>query len=49
MSRNRRGYMNSGIKGFEKLVDKGIKIAKERSIKEADVDKVVHKHRKITI
>ncbi|MCZ7399103.1 MAG: hypothetical protein O8C62_05385 [Candidatus Methanoperedens sp.] len=34
---------------FEKLVDKGVKIAKEHGIKEANVDKIVHKLRGITI
>ena len=34
---------------FETLVEKGVKIAKERGIKEADVDKIIHKHRGITI
>ncbi|MFZ2411767.1 MAG: AbrB/MazE/SpoVT family DNA-binding domain-containing protein [Candidatus Methanoperedens sp.] len=38
-----------GIKEFEKLVEKGVKIAKERGIKEVDVDKIIHKHRGITI
>jgi hypothetical protein len=34
---------------FETLVEKGVKIAKERGIKETDVDKIIHKHRGITI
>ncbi|MFZ3059467.1 MAG: hypothetical protein WA102_06960 [Candidatus Methanoperedens sp.] len=34
---------------FENLVEKGVKIAKERRLKESDVDKIVHKHRRITI
>ncbi len=38
-----------GIKEFEALVEKGVKIAKERGIKENDVDKIIHKHRGITI
>lgn len=38
-----------GIKEFEALVEKGVKIAKERGIKETDVDKIIHKHRGITI
>ena len=38
-----------GIKEFEALVEKGVKIAKERVIKENDVDKIIHKHRGITI
>ena len=38
-----------GIKEFETLVEKGVKIAKERGIKETDVDKIIHKHRGITI
>jgi AbrB family looped-hinge helix DNA binding protein len=36
-----------GIKEFEFLVDKGEKIARERNIKETDVDDIVHKHRKV--
>ncbi|VVB97490.1 Uncharacterised protein [uncultured archaeon] len=38
-----------GIKESEALVEKGVKIAKERGIKENDVDKIIHKHRGITI
>lgn len=38
-----------GIKEFETLVEKGVKIAKERKIKENDVDKIVHKHRRIKV
>jgi len=37
-----------GIKEFEALVEKGVKIAKERRIKEDDVNKIVHKHRRKT-
>ena len=36
-----------GIKEFEFLAEKGKKIARERGIKEADVDEIVHKHRKV--
>ncbi len=38
-----------GLKEFERLVEKGVKLAKERGLKEPDVDELVHKHRKITI
>lgn len=38
-----------GLKEFERLVEKGVKLAKERGLKESDVDEIVHKHRKITI
>ncbi len=37
-----------GVKEFEGLVEKGVKIAKIRKIKESDVDKTVHRHRAIT-
>ncbi|MCX9026286.1 MAG: AbrB/MazE/SpoVT family DNA-binding domain-containing protein [Candidatus Methanoperedens sp.] len=36
-----------GIREFEFLAEKGEKIAKERGIKETDVDKIIHKHRKV--
>lgn len=36
-----------GIKEFEFLAEKGEKIARERGIKETDVDDIVHKHRKV--
>ena len=36
-----------GIKEFEFLAAKGETIAKERKIKETDVDDIVHKHRKV--
>ncbi len=36
-----------GIKEFEFLAEKGKKIARERGIKETDVDKIVHKCRKV--
>ncbi len=35
-----------GIKEFEFLAEKGEKIARERGIKETEVDEIVHKHRK---
>ncbi|MCZ7382743.1 MAG: AbrB/MazE/SpoVT family DNA-binding domain-containing protein [Candidatus Methanoperedens sp.] len=38
-----------GIKEFEALVEKSVKIAKERGVKETDVDRIIHKHRGITI
>ncbi len=38
-----------GLKEFERLVEKGVKLAKERGLKESDVDEIVHKHGKITI
>ncbi len=37
-----------GLKEFERLVEKGVKLAKERGLKESDVDELMHKHRKIT-
>jgi AbrB family looped-hinge helix DNA binding protein len=37
-----------GLKEYEKLVEKGVKIAKERGLKESDVDKIVHKHRRVS-
>ena len=36
-----------GIKEFEFLAEKGEKIARERGIKETDVDDIIHKHRKV--
>lgn len=36
-----------GIKEFEFLAEKGEKIARERGIKETDVDEIIHKHRKV--
>jgi hypothetical protein len=36
-----------GIKEFEFLAAKGKTIARERGIKETDVDDIVHKHRKV--
>lgn len=38
-----------GVKEFEALVKKGVKTAKKRKIRESDVDKIVHRHRKITV
>lgn len=38
-----------GLKEFEALVEKGVKLATERGLKESDVDTIVHKHRKISI
>ncbi len=38
-----------GLKEFEALVEKAVKIAEERGLKESDVDQIVHKHRRITI
>ncbi len=38
-----------GVKEFEALVEKGVKIAKTRKIRESDVDKIVHRHRRITV
>ena len=49
MSRNRQERFVAKRIEFETLVEKGVKIAKERGIKEADVDKIIHKHRGITI
>jgi len=36
-----------GIMEFEFLAAKGEKIARERGIKETDVDEIVHKHHKV--
>lgn len=36
-----------GIKEFEFLAEKGEKLARDRGIKETDVDDIVHKHRKV--
>jgi len=35
------------LREFEALVEKGVKIAKKRKIKEDEVDKIVHRHRKV--
>lgn len=35
------------IREFEFLAEKGKKIARERGIKETDVDEIVHRHRKV--
>ena len=34
---------------FEALVEKGMKIAKKHKIKEDEVDKIVHRHRKVEV
>ncbi len=50
MSRDRKDrFVAKKRMEFETLVEKGVKIAKERGIKETDVDKIIHKHRGITI
>lgn len=49
MSRNRKDRFVAKHIEFETLVDKGVKIAKERGIKETDLDKIIHRHRGITI
>jgi AbrB family looped-hinge helix DNA binding protein len=36
-------------KEFEKLVDKGTRIAKENRIKEEDIEEIVHKHRGVRV
>lgn len=38
-----------GLKEFEALVEKGVKLAEERGLKESDVDTIVHRYRKISI
>jgi len=49
MSLSRKDRFAARSAEFETLVEKGVKIAKERGIKETDVDRINHKHRGITI
>lgn len=49
MSRDRKDRFVAKRTEFETLVEMGVKIAKERGIKETDVDRIIHKHRGIKI
>jgi AbrB family looped-hinge helix DNA binding protein len=36
-------------KEFEKLAEKGARIAKENELKEEDIEEIIHKHRGVTV
>jgi AbrB family looped-hinge helix DNA binding protein len=36
-----------GLEELEALVDKGVEIARKHRLKEEDVEKIVHRHRKV--
>ena len=37
-----------GIREFEALVNKGVKVAKKLKLKEEDIDRLIHKHKLVS-